>query len=349
LRVLILYTELAGYVLSNINRFLQKNKDAEALIVHYPVNPEAPFNFDSFERMGFMDTSKFSQDLISKKVSEFDPDVVLCSGWANKFYLGIVKKLPARVKKVICLDNQWKNTLKQFILVLASPFWLLRMFRYAWVPGEPQKQYALKLGFKRDRIFTGLYPADFALYSRIGREKLRNKGQYPRKIISVARYIPQKDLPTLWKAFIAANTRSGEKWELNCFGYGELFDSRIENPHIHHLGFKQPQDMEAYIMEAGIYVLPSIYEPWGVAVHEMALSALPMILSDKVGAASMFLSVKNGFVFPAGDQETLQSVLLKMMEMDDEDLWHMAEESFNSGLRLSSDDWSDTLTSIINK
>jgi glycosyltransferase involved in cell wall biosynthesis len=349
LRVLILYTELAGYVLSNINRFLQRNTNAEALIVHYPVNPEAPFNFSSFERMSFIDTARVSEDQIRKKVSEFNPDVVLCSGWANKFYLGIVSKLPARVKKVICLDNQWKNTLKQFILVLVSPFWLLKMFRYAWVPGEPQKQYALKLGFKKDNIFTGLYPADYALYSRIGKEKLRNKGQYPRKMISVARYIPQKDLPTLWKAFIYANALSGEKWELNCFGYGELFDSKIENPYIYHLGFKQPQEMEAYIMEAGVYVLPSIYEPWGVAVHEMALSALPMVLSDKVGAGSMFLTLKNGFVFPAGDQEALQSVLLKIMEMDDENLWYMAEESYHSGLRLSSDDWSDILKTIINR
>ncbi len=346
MRVLILYTELAGYVLGNINRYLQSYKDARVLIVHYPVNPEAPFNFNRFERITFIDISKNSRENILKAINEFNPATVLCSGWANTFYLEITKKLPANVKKVVCLDNQWKGSLKQRILVMASPFWLLRMFRYAWVPGEPQRQYALKLGFRKDRVFTGLYPADSALYGAIGKKKLEGKGPYPRTFISIARYIPQKDLPTLWKAFIAANKKTGESWMLKCFGFGELFESRILDSHIQHLGFKQPGELEQYIKEAGVYVLPSTYEPWGVAVHEMALSALPLVLSDKVGAGSMFLDKSNGFKFEAGNSAELESVLIKIMNMSDDELWDMAAESYRAGLKLTSDDWSETLKTI---
>jgi glycosyltransferase involved in cell wall biosynthesis len=215
------------------------------------------------------------------------------------------------------------------------------------VPGEPQKQYAIKLGFKKSKIFTGLYPAHSEFYSCLGRKKLGNKGKYPKNMISIARYIPQKDLPTLWKAFIKANETTGKAWTLNCFGFGELFDSRVENPHINHLGFKQPYEMEKYILEAGVYVLPSTYEPWGVAVHEMALSALPMVLSDKVGAASMFLSEKNGFLFPSGDADQLTGILVQLMKMNDDELWKMAEESYSAGLTLTSEDWSLTLKTII--
>ncbi len=347
MRVLILYTELAGYVLGNINRFLGSYKDAEVLIIHYPVNPEAPFNFSTFERIKFIDSSEASPEMMLMQVREFNPDTVLCSGWANKFYLSVIRTLPSKAKKVICLDNQWKGTIKQFLLVLISPFWLLRMFRYAWVPGEPQKQYALRLGFKRENIFTGLYPADSDLYSRIGLLKLKDRQEYPRRMISIARYIPQKDLPTLWKAFIKANNRSGNQWVLDCFGFGELFDSRMEDPYINHMGFRQPYEMEEHILDAGLYVLPSTYEPWGVAVHEMALSALPMVLSDKVGAVSMFLTKENGFVFGAGDVDELESILFLIMQMGDNELWKMAEASYHAGLKLTSNDWSATLKKII--
>ena len=86
----------------------------------------------------------------------------------------------------------------------------------------------------------------------------------------------------------------------------------------------------------------------GVAVHEMALSGLPLVLSNKVGAASMFLNENNGFSFPAGNQVTLEEILIKIMNMDDAELNNMSIESIKSGRQLLSDDWSRTLLKIYN-
>jgi glycosyltransferase involved in cell wall biosynthesis len=348
LRVLILYTELAGYVLGNFKRFLDLNKDAELLVIHYPINPEAPFNFSTFNQSTFIEFNQNSIAEISLKVLQFNPDVVLCSGWGNKQYIEWVRQLRKETKKVICFDNQWKGSVKQIILSTISRFTFLKMFTFAWVPGLPQKAYALKLGFKDENIFIGLYPADSELFIPIGHKKLSEQNEYPKIFLSVARYIPQKDLPTMWSAFIEANQATGNHWSMQCIGFGEDFDKRIQHPSIKHLGFKQPKDMAADVLNAGVYVLPSIYEPWGVAVHEMALCALPMILSDKVGAATMFLKPSNGFVFPAGNKEVLKEVFIKIMTLDDATLWQMAEESFKSGQQLSSDNWSQTLTKILN-
>lgn len=346
MRVLILYTELAGYVLGNFKRFLDLNPDAELLVVHYPVNPEAPFNFESFQRAKFI---VFDKDRpLSQEILNFHPQAVLCSGWGNRVYLDWVKALETNTKSVICFDNQWKGTLKQRILSLISRWTFLKMFKYAWVPGEPQKQYAIKLGFKERYVFTGLYPADSELFKPIGKNKLLRKGVYPRVMLSVARYIPQKDLPTMWDAFIEANRSTGNQWTMQCIGFGEQFDLRVKDPSITHLGFKQPKEIESYVLNAGIYVLPSIYEPWGVAVHEMALCALPMVLSDKVGAASMFLTNKNGFTFPAGNKQSLVKVFASIMTMSDEDLWAMSENSYQMGLKLSSDHWATTMSKILN-
>jgi glycosyltransferase involved in cell wall biosynthesis len=349
LRVLILYTELAGYVLGNIKRFLTVNNGAEIMIVHYPINSEAPFNFSSFGNARFLVYSEENSVQIEKEILSFDAHAVLCSGWGNKNYIKWVKQLDKSVKKVICFDNQWRGILKQRILCAISRFTFLNQFKYVWVPGLPQKAYALKLGFDEKNIFTGLYPADSELYAPIGKKKLQQKGSaYPKVLISVARYIPQKDLPTLWKAFITANQICGNQWRLDCYGFGEEFEKRIQDTSIVHHGFKQPEEIISMVVDAGVYVLPSIYEPWGVAVHEMALCALPLILSDKVGSADMFLDASNGFKFAAGDVEGLTKILVQLMNMSDDELWKMAENSYSNGLKLTSDTWANTLLTILN-
>lgn len=349
MRVLILYTELAGYVIGNIKRFNILHPDAEILLIHYPVNPEAPFNMNELPQGKTLVYKTESIELISEAIEKFKPNTVLCSGWSNKNYLSWVRRLDTRVKKIICFDNQWKGTFKQRVLSMLAPFTFLRMFGFAWVPGNPQKTYALKLGFKENCIFTGLYPADTELFIPIGRQKLKDRQTFPKSFISVARYIPQKDLPTLWKAFISANEKTGGKWHLDCFGFGELFDQRQIHDSITHHGFKQPAELEQFVLKSGVYVLPSTYEPWGVAVHEMALCALPLVLSDKIGAGTMFLESSNGFEFQAGNVQTLENILVRIMTMSDQELWTMAEASYQMGLKLKSEDWANTLFKIASR
>lgn len=346
LRVLILYTELAGYFLACVKHLLIKQNETSILLIHYPVNQEAPFEFNLSENLVSIEYNRQSEDLIKAKIDAFSPQIILCSGWGNNYYLNIVKKYRKKAKNIVFIDNQWLGVAKQYVLRLIAPFWLRSIFHGTWVPGEPQKFYAKKLGFKDTQIYMGLYVADTNLFKNIGEEKLRNKGPFPKSIISVARYIPQKDLPTLWKAFISANTRTGSKWQLNCFGFGELFNQKIEDSHIKHFGFVQPDKMRIHLLNSGIYILPSLFEPWGVAVHEMALSALPMILSDKIGSASYFLNNSNGFVFESGNVYDLQKKLEIMMNLEDEVLWQMAEHSFHQGNKLQLDDWVNTLNKI---
>lgn len=332
--------------MGNISHYLKANSNCEMLVIHYPVNPEAPFDFKLNSSGKFEVYTIDRAPSIEQKIADFKPQVILCSGWGNKNYLAWVKKYGKNAKNVICFDNQWLGTFKQRFLSLISSFTFLRRFKYAWVPGDPQKEYALKLGFKSENVFTGLYPADTELFRHIGVNKLDKRGPYPKIFLSVARYIKQKDLTTLWQAFIEANAKCGNHWKLDCIGYGDLFESRIQNEHIRHNGFKQPNEMESFLMQSGVYVLPSTYEPWGVAVHEMAICALPLVLSNKVGSATMFLKPDNGFSFEAGNTVELSNILMKIMNMDDQQLWNMAERSYIYSQNLSSKDWSDTLSYI---
>lgn len=347
LRVLILYTELAGYFIACVKHLLFQQKDIKILLIHYPVNQEAPFTFDLSNNLVSIQYSKDAESKIKSEIEQFSPQLILCSGWGNQFYLSVIKKYRTVSKNVVFIDNQWLGSVKQYVLRLISPFWLKRLFHATWVPGEPQKLYAQKLGFKPNQIFTGLYVADSHLFKPIGEQKLKQKGPFPKVMISVARYIAQKDLPTLWNAFMKANNRTGNQWQLHCFGFGDLYNQRIENTYIKHHGFVQPEEMRSYLPKSGVYVLPSLFEPWGVAVHEMAMSALPMILSDKIGSASFFLDEQNGCIFEAGNEEMLQQKLEKLMTLTDDQLWKMAAHSFEKGSSLELDDWVATLNKMM--
>lgn len=347
MQLLILYTELAGYTLATLKHLVQNDSNTKVLLVHYPVNKEAPFQLNFSESVINIEYSKQKEQLIEAEIAKFKPDAIISSGWSNSFYLKISKKYFNQSVTIVNFDNQWRGTIKQYILRIIAPFWLNRIFKVAWVPGDPQKQYALKLGFKKHRIFKGFYVADETLFSAIGQKKLAQTGSFPKTFISVARYIPQKDLPTLWEAFIAANANYENKWTLYCLGFGELYEQRVQDPHIQHLGFKQPNEMEAILQQSGVYVLPSLYEPWAVAVHEMAFSALPMVLSDKVGSVSMFLTNDNGYTFHSGDVKELQQKLETIMGKTDEELWVMARNSYESGHRLGLNHWPETLKLIM--
>lgn len=340
---------MAAYLIACLKHYLNSNKKSQILIVHYPINKEAPFSFN-FD--GNIDSIEFSLDnlkVIEEKIKQFNPQIILCSGWGNKQYLKWVKKYFNLAETVVCFDNQWLGTLKQIALTLISPFYLKKIFKKAWVPGKPQKEYALKLGFKENEVFTGFYVADTELFKPIGEKKLSLKGKFPKIMVSVARYIPQKDLPTLWNAFIKANEATGSKWVLKCMGLGDLFDERIQNKFIQHLGFKQPDELREILSSSGVYILPSLYEPWGVAVHEAALSALPLVLSNKIGSGTMFLNSDNGFTFNVSDEFDLQKYLEKIMTMSDEDLWQLSFKSYEYGNSLTLKDWENNLNKIGNQ
>lgn len=348
MRVLILYTELAAYTIASLKQFLLDYPNAELLIIHYPINPEAPFVFNELPRSKWYTYDSQKQNEIIQLVDEFKPNILLCSGWINKFYIELTKSLIQVKHKVLMLDTPWQATWKQKIWSLIAKKSMLKSFNYAFVAGDSQALYAKKLGFNSKCIYKGLYVADVDLYQSIGKQKLANKAVFPRTFISVARYIPQKNLNTLWQAFILANAKQTNKWELHCYGLGQLFDKRIIHERIFHHGFVQPTEMKEEIMKAGVFVLPSVYEPWGVVVHEMSLSALPLILSSKVGAASLFLESINSYAFNPTSQAELQQALEQIMNKTDEELWKMAENSYQNGLKLTQQMWSNSIHQIYN-
>ena len=187
-RLLFLYSELADYFLACIRK-LVSTCDVEVEVIHWPVNKEAPFVFSFPEKAKFFEKGSFSGDKLKEKINSFSPDFIYCSGWMDKDYLAAVKGYKNKIPVVIGLDTWWNGSFKQQIACLLSRFTILQTFSHAWVPGNRQKKYALKLGFKEENIITGYYTADIDYFKEIGEASIREKERsFPHKLIYTGRY-----------------------------------------------------------------------------------------------------------------------------------------------------------------
>jgi hypothetical protein len=342
-KILILYSELAGYTVACLNRFKQSYPDTEIHLVSWPVNPEAPFKFRiSNEIVQYNRRENTQQSLISL-MNKINPDLILCSGWMDKDYLAVVKKRPSKCKAVLLMDNRWSGSLKQRVATFIAPFFLTNAFDFAWVPGDDQKQYALRLGFDNSDIETGFYSGDTELFKR--KQPYSN---IPHRFVYAGRYYDFKGVNELWREFIEFSDSTGSDWELWCFGIGDV--EPIQHPKIKHFGFQQPDQLAASVAEGGVFVLPSKFEPWGVVVHEFAAAGFPLLLSNEVGAAARFLKDGiNGYRFNTLQSGELAVVFRKISALSQEQLFQMSEVSATEGASVNPETWSKTLFSFLNR
>lgn len=344
--ILFLYTELAGYFVACINE-LAKQEDVKVHVVRWPVNKEAPFQFDIDPRVGIYERDEYDDTTLLEQVKSIEPNIIICSGWVDNAYVNICKRYKGQIPTVMSMDNQWHGNIKQRLACLAAPLKLHKAFSQAWVPGEPQKAYAHKLGFKK--VETGFYCADTKVFEPLGQEKLKEGSPIPKRLLYVGRYIPQKGIDKLFEAFLELLEEGFTKWELHCLGMGDLFDERPIHDKIHHHGFVQPANMHQYLKTTGVFVLPSDFEPWGVVTHEMAVAGFPMVVSSAVGSVTMFLNDgENGFLFQQGSKEALKKALKRMMQMNAADLKAMAQASYQKGMAWTPQKWVSKIEELMN-
>ena len=345
MKVSILYTELADYSIACFRAL--KDCNVELMLIHWPINPEAPFKFDLSFCDEVISRNERSEESLIKLVQGFNPDLILCSGWMDKTYLKICKQHRNRIPVVLSMDNHWTGSIKQRIATLIAPFKILNAFNRAFVPGEAQKQYAVKLGFEEAEIRTGFYSADTVKFQNIFESTNEQKKlNFPMRFLYLGRYVEHKGIFDLWDAFQKFRLTHPE-WELWCVGVGDQFDNRVESEGIRHFGFIQPSDMLPILNETGVYILPSHFEPWGVSVHEMAVAGFPMLLSDKIGSKEAFLD-GNGREFESGNLESLIGAMTWMAKQDVSDLNRMIDRSNELGLKNTPEIWAKKVMTFIN-
>jgi glycosyltransferase involved in cell wall biosynthesis len=344
MKILVLYEELALYLINGLNVLCEKN-NTEVLVICKKINPVAPFKFDKVHKnMIIKEREPYTEEQLLLLAGHFKPNAILLGGWVHKPYLNLVKKL--ELKTVMAFDNQWTGSLRQR---LGCFYFRIRLKKYiskVFVAGQKQAEFAQRLGYKENEITRGLYCCDFGWFSSFHHLKTTPGSVIPKRFLFVGRYAPEKGINELWKAFTELQNESPSEWELWCLGKGSI--DPVNHPKIKHFGFLQPEEMSDIIANTGVFVLPSLFEPWGVVVHEYASAGFPLLCSDKVGANDSFLVENgNGLTFNAGNSEQLKQKLNKFTQMSNTALAEMSRKSFELAKQLTPEIWADRLLKTI--
>jgi glycosyltransferase involved in cell wall biosynthesis len=139
------------------------------------------------------------------------------------------------------------------------------------------------------------------------RESLRTPPQ--ARFLFVGRLIESKGLDILLEAFRLVD--EGELW---IAGDGPLRKSVAKaaagDRRIRLLGYVDGRTLADVYARADALIVPSLYEPWGLVVHEGLAHGLPVIATDQVGAADDLIETGvNGYVVPAGSPEATAAAM----------------------------------------
>jgi glycosyltransferase involved in cell wall biosynthesis len=346
MRLLVLYSEIAGYFLACVEEYARRFGDVH--LVRWPVHKDAPFRFQEIPGVTFYERNDYDYRSLLKLCEELNPDILYVTGWLDPVYLKVAKQFHKRGVPAICtLDNQWKGSFRQRMGALLSPLYLHNKFTHIGVPGMYQFEFARRLGYPREKIITGMYAADTQLFHQAFLDTRVSKAQnYPKRLLYVGRMVDFKGIEDLTKAFLAVAPDHG--WELWLAGTGPLEKSLPRHPSIKHLGFVQPSELPGLARDCGAFVLPSRVEPWGVVMHEFASAGLPIIGSDVCGSSVAFLrSGYNGFQFKAGNVPSLQNALQRLFSTPADELMRMGERSQQLSQQITTLTWATSISGVL--
>ncbi|MDB4273904.1 glycosyltransferase [Algibacter sp.] len=342
MKILILYTRLTGYWMACM-RYDHQLKGNEFLVIRKAPSAEAPFKIASEPGINILDGDALSSAELLVLAKEFQPDVLYLSGWTDTRYLKLALHYKTLGLPVITgMDNQWLGNVRQRIGVLLSKWRVLKYFTHIWVPGKPQYYFARKLGFSPKNILTGLYCADETIFKNI------EQATHNNKMVFVGRLVEHKGLKVLFKVLEQLIKADTLNIDVHIIGSGPLERLIPVHKKIKHTPFVEPDDIPALLENGGTFLLPSLYEAWGVVIHEATLAGMPILTTHQTGAGTeLVIHGFNGYVYNALDAQALRKYINHISTLTTEDYLKMSGNSKTLASKINFSQWSAMLNSII--
>lgn len=106
---------------------------------------------------------------------------------------------------------------------------------------------------------------------------------------------------------------------------------------INFVGVIPSHEIRHYLRHFHALVLPSRHDGWGVVVNEALSVGVPVIVSDKCGAADLVNEWENGFVFVSDDIESLRSCLKNLLTLNYAEYNAMRHTARDTGEKVSTE------------
>ena len=177
-------------------------------------------------------------------------------------------------------------------------------------------RYYLTYGADEEKIyrypFTSLYVKDILSEAPTLREKVevrRSLGITEQKVVlAVGQFIHRKGFDILIKAagrmprdtgfyFVGGNPSEE---------YLRLREKVGLQKTVHFVGFCEKEKLSLYYKAADLFVLPTREDIWGLVINEAMAHGLPVISTDRCGAAlELVRDGENGYIIPTDDDVVL--------------------------------------------
>jgi glycosyltransferase involved in cell wall biosynthesis len=181
------------------------------------------------------------------------------------------------------------------------------------------------LGFSSDLIVLAPYVVDNAWWSeqaaKVDRNAMRSLWKIPAEatvVVFCSKLQVWKGPLNLLETFARANVPNsylvfaGDGPERNSL---ERRASELDfAARVRFLGFLNQSQLPSAYCAGDVFVLPSLFEPFGSVVNEAMLCGLLVVASDRVGAKFDLVRLgENGYVYPAGKIDALVAILREIL------------------------------------
>lgn len=327
---------MSGYAYASFAALQARGVDL--FLAHRAATREAPFDDRQLD-LG-IETHAWRERpveaLLRSQLEHFAPDALLVISWDVGAYRRIARTLGGRTLRLLCMDNSWLGTPKQWAGRASAPVLIRPTYDVAFLPGERQAAFARRLGFAEEDILWGLYTCDQPAFAAVRHDRA---GDPPPAFVFVGRLVDTKGADVLAEAYRIYRRDARTPWPLIVCGTGPMAGRLAHLEGVEMLGFVQPSELPAVFARSGCLVAPSTFEPWGVVIHEAASAGLAVVCSTACGASTrLVLDGYNGAVVPAGNP-TLLAEAMTAVAAEGVDRTEISRRSAELAAQFTPDRW----------
>lgn len=270
---------------------------------------------------------------IFRELKKYKYDAIIIQGYyLLSYWLGFISASLSKIAIFLQGESNFTSHKRQFLKRQIKNILLKTLFKniYAFLYiGSRNKKYYQHYGVSEDKLFFTPYSVNNEFFLnqaniyKKDKEKIKRELNIPENSVVTlysGKLIERKKPLDLLKAY--SLLKMNLDTSLVFIGDGILKnkmedftrDNNLKNVFI--LGFKNQSEVSRYYSIGDIFVLPSTYqETWGLVVNEAMCFGMPIIVSDRAGCGGDLVKHKeNGYIYPAGDINTLAFYLTKLTE-----------------------------------
>lgn len=343
--IVFLYAEITPYLLGCLTFFKNFNPEYSITIYYNSVFPnlnlnDYDFNFKS--KSIFKSKNDFFDDVKKQK-----PIVLLVSGRMEKFYLYVSKKYKSRINVVCLFDTIYEKNFIQFLKKCFSNILYKPFFDFMWGSGSLQEKFALDIGYKAKMVKKGFYVADKIFFENSFQPTFRSTNT---NFLFIGRLVKVKNIKIFAEILDEINNLKKSNHRLGIVGKGILLNELKKFQCVDYLGLKTQKEIINIAKDYHAFCLPSVYEPWGVVLHEMSALGLPILSSNKCGSSYDLVKQNyNGFIFNPYSYNSILNSINMFLDLSVNEKIIMSQNSKKLANKINLNDWSQTLLSLIKK